>query len=91
VAHPALYHATYLGPEPVATVGEGLAARGYPAGQTVQVGEADAEAIRSAGRQDFELERVPEELIGTAEETQPTDPVEAALLHRRLAEIAERG
>jgi hypothetical protein len=84
--HEPLYYATYLGPEPVVHVGEGAAARGYPVGHTIQIGQADADAIAEADH-DFTVEPVPAAIIGTAEETQPDDPVAAIKRNQMLLEL----
>jgi hypothetical protein len=39
-------------------VGEGADQRGYPAGQTVEIGKPDADRIRRQKEHDFDLERV---------------------------------
>jgi hypothetical protein len=81
--HAPLYYATYKGPEPVAYVGE----RGYVAGQTVQIGKEDAALVRRQKEHDFDVERVTDVLIGTAEEIQPDDPAGAHALHQKLAKL----
>lgn len=85
--HESLYYATFKGPDERAVVGEGREARGYSAGQTVQIGQADADAIAAQDSFEFDVQQVPEEIIGTAEEAHPNDPTAAQERNIMLADL----
>lgn len=89
--HAPLYYATYLGPEPVTYIGEGRVRRGYTCGSTVQISKEDADEIkRHLKRPDvgdeFDVEPVPTQIIGTAEENHP---IESTAVHKHNERMAE--
>lgn len=87
--HAPLYYATYRGPDPVAYVGDDPDRRGYPAGQTVQIGKPDADRIRRQKEHSFDLDRVADTVIGTAEEVHPDELVPLDQLQKKLAALTE--
>jgi hypothetical protein len=92
--HAPLHYATYRGPDDVGYAGQGAHRRGYPAGQTIQIGQDDVTAIRALLRRKdnehvFELDRVPTAIIGTAEEAQPTEATDAIKRNELLASLED--